>query len=171
MPPRPVLTRRLFQPSLLRNPLTRPQSAPSRHLPQIPPVPRRHYAFDPRRPQYNRFQQARVLWKASPAFRAGVVVVGGGITVWIGSNIERVPVSGRLRFNCVSQEYEAELGRIGYQQTMQEFRGEFLSPRDPRHIVVGRVLARLLPASGLKGDWEYHVIDGDDEANAFVVPG
>lgn len=171
MPPRPILTRRLlFQPSLLRNPLTRPQNAPLGHLPRIPPVPRRHYAFD-RRPQYNRFQQARVLWKTSPGFRAGVVVVGSGITVWIGSNIERVPVSGRLRFNCVSEEYEAQLGRIGYQEAMQEYRGEFLSPRDPRHMVVGRVLARLLPASGLKGDWEYHVIDDEDEMNAFVIPG
>ncbi|KAI4130218.1 MAG: hypothetical protein LQ338_001833 [Usnochroma carphineum] len=100
-----------------------------------------------------------------------VVVFGGGITLWIGSNIEKVPGSGRYRFNCVSEEYEAQLGRMGYQQVMRQFRGEILSPRDPRHQMVGRVLTRLLPNSGLNGDWEYHVIDEPNQINAFVLPG
>ncbi|KAL9004426.1 MAG: hypothetical protein Q9188_002764 [Gyalolechia gomerana] len=135
------------------------------------PVPYRQYAFNPRRPQFNRFQQAAGLWKTSPQFRIGVVAIGGGITLWIGSNFEKVPVSGRYRFNCVSEEYEAQLGREGYQQVMQEYRGDILSPTDFRHQLVGRVLARLLPNSGLKGDWEYHVIDDPDQVNAFVIPG
>ncbi|KAI4192624.1 MAG: hypothetical protein LQ346_004222 [Caloplaca aetnensis] len=170
MPPRPTLARCLLQSCRTQNPLTRLRSVPLTRLSRCP-VPRRHYAFDPRRPQYNRFQQASALWKISPAFRGAVIIVGGGITVWIGSNIERAPVTGRLRFNCVSEEYEAELGRMGYQEAMQDHRDEILSPRDPRHVMVGRVLARLLPASGLKGDWEYHIIDDDSEINAFVIPG
>ncbi|KAL9029261.1 MAG: hypothetical protein Q9196_002482 [Gyalolechia fulgens] len=111
------------------------------------------------------------LWKAFPQFRVGVLVVGGGVTWWVGSNIEQVPGSGRYRFNCVSEEYEAQLGRASHQQVMQEYRGDILSPRDPRHQLVGRVLARLVPNSGLEGDWEYHVIDDPDEVNAFVIPG
>ncbi|KAI4150231.1 MAG: hypothetical protein LQ341_001134 [Variospora aurantia] len=69
------------------------------------------------------------------------------------------------------EEYEAELGRMGYQQTMRELQGELLGPSDPRHKMVGRTLARLLPNSGLKGDWEFHVIDDPNEINAFVIPG
>lgn len=170
MLPGPTLARRLFRLCLLQKALLRPHIAPSIHI-SYSPVPCRHYAFNPRRPKYNNFKQAGVLWKTSPPFRAGVLVVGGGIVVWVGSNIEKVPVSGRWRFNCVSEEYEAQLGRMGYQQVMQEFGGKILSPRDPRHQMVDRVLARLLPASGLKGDWEYHVIDDPDQVNAFVIPG
>ncbi|KAL8937954.1 MAG: hypothetical protein Q9216_004157 [Gyalolechia sp. 2 TL-2023] len=94
-----------------------------------------------------------------------------GITVWVGSNIEKVPVSGRYRFNCISEEYEAQLGRASYQQVMQEHRGQILGPNDTRHQEVGKVLARLLPNSGLEGEFEYHVIDDPDEINAFVIPG
>ncbi|KAL8691353.1 MAG: hypothetical protein Q9218_003397 [Villophora microphyllina] len=153
------------------------QSCLSRSSPKPRLKPRvwtsqRHYASKRRGPSYNRFEAARGLWKASPQFRIGVTAVGGGITVWIGSNIEKVPVSGRYRFNCVSEEYEAELGREGYQQVMQQYRGMLLRPSDPRHKIVGRVLRRLLPhVEGLKGDWEFHVIDDDEQTNAFVVPG
>ncbi|KAL8832611.1 MAG: hypothetical protein Q9170_004811 [Blastenia crenularia] len=100
-----------------------------------------------------------------------VVVVGGGITLWIGFHIERVPGSGRLRFNCLSDEYEAKIGKTAYQETMRTYQREILSPRDSRHQLVGKVLTRLLPHSGLKGEWEYHVIDDPDEINAFVIPG
>ncbi|KAL8650543.1 MAG: hypothetical protein Q9210_003761 [Variospora velana] len=165
MLPRPthsLLARRLFQP--------RSQTALPRDAPPFR-VSCRRYAFNPRRRQYNRFQKAGALWRTSPPFRIGVLAVGGGIVVWVGSNIEQVPASGRWRFNCVSEEYEAELGRMGYQQTMRELRGELLGPSDPRHKMVGRTLARLLPNSGLKGDWEFHVIDDPNEINAFVIPG
>lgn len=170
MLPRPSLARRLCQPCFLRNHLSRSSVAPPK-LNAHSPIPYRQYAFQPRRPQYNRFQQVGALWKSSPEFRIGVVIVGGGIVVWIGSNMERVPGSGRWRFNCVSEEYETKLGIMSYQQTMQAYRGGILNPRDPRHKIVGQVLRRLLPNSGLKGDWEYHVIDDPNQVNAFVIPG
>ncbi|KAL9626362.1 MAG: hypothetical protein Q9204_007365 [Flavoplaca sp. TL-2023a] len=84
--------------------------------------------------------------------------------------MEQAPVTGRWRFVCVSEEYEAELGKISYQDVMQDYHGRLLRPDDPRHKMVGRVLERLLPNSGLKGDVEFHVID-DHEENAFVIPG
>ncbi|KAL8670879.1 MAG: hypothetical protein Q9168_004610 [Polycauliona sp. 1 TL-2023] len=85
--------------------------------------------------------------------------------------MERAPVTGRWRFMCVSEEYEAELGRVSYQHALEDHRDEILRPDDPRHKMVGRVLERLLPNSGLKGDVEFHVVDDDDEMNAFVIPG
>ena len=132
---------------------------------------RRQYASRPRRPQYNKFQQNVNLWNSSGQYRVVVSLLGGGFVVWIVSNIEKVPVSGRYRFNCVSEKYEAEVGRQAYVQTINEYRGAFLDPRDPRHKLVGKVLERLLPNSGLKGDWEFHVIQDDTQTNAFVLPG
>lgn len=85
--------------------------------------------------------------------------------------MERAPVTGRWRFVCVSEEYEAELGRTSYEHAMEDYRDQILRPDDPRHKIVGRVLERLLPNSGLKGDVEFHVIEDDDEVNAFVIPG
>lgn len=84
--------------------------------------------------------------------------------------MEQAPVTGRWRFVCVSEEYEAELGKISYRHAMQDYHDQILRPDDPRHKMVGRVLERLLPNSGLKGDVEFHVID-DHEVNAFVIPG
>ncbi|CAO1603319.1 metalloendopeptidase [Xanthoria calcicola] len=85
--------------------------------------------------------------------------------------MERAPVTGRWRFVCVSEEYEAELGRTSYEHAMEDYRDQILRPDDPRHKMVGRVLERLLPNSGLKGDVEFHVIKDDEEVNAFVIPG
>ncbi|KAL8925646.1 MAG: hypothetical protein Q9172_002150 [Xanthocarpia lactea] len=85
--------------------------------------------------------------------------------------MERVPQTGRWRFVCVSEEYEADLGRTSYKDVMRDYHDRILRPDDPRHKMVGRVLEKLLPNSGLTGDVEYHVIDADDELNAFVIPG
>lgn len=38
--------------------------------------------------------------------------------------------------------------------------------------MVGMVLRRLLSnTEGLKGDWEFHVINDEEQMNAFVLPG
>lgn len=170
MPLRPTLTCRFLQARVLQKHTPGPFSNVTKFNTRFS-VRCRQYSYNSRRPEYNRFEQAAGLWRTYPQFRVGVAIIGGGITVWIGSNIEKVPGSGRYRFNCVSEEYEAELGRESYQQVMEEYRGDILSPNDPRHQLVGRVLARLLPNSGFKGEWEYHVIDDPDQLNAFVIPG
>ncbi|KAL8727886.1 MAG: hypothetical protein Q9166_005763 [cf. Caloplaca sp. 2 TL-2023] len=169
-----MFRRRLFARAILSPCKLSSRSRPSVLGPHLSPQYRaasRQYASNPRRPRYNRFQETRDLWKSSAQFRIGVVVVGGGIVIWIGSNVERAPVTGRWRFICVSEEYEAVLGKTGHQQLMQQYRGRILRPTDPRYQMVGRVLERLLPNSGLKGDVEFHVIDDENELNAFVLPG
>lgn len=164
---RPI-TRSLLKPCLIKSLPPRPGVSRWKHTP-CSSVPCRQYSSH--RPNYHRFRETRDLWRTSQQFRVGVTLVSGCVVVWIGSNMERAPVTGRWRFVCVSEEYEAELGRTSYQHVMQDYHDQILRPDDPRHKMVGRVLERLLPNSGLKGDVEFHVIDDDDELNAFVIPG
>ena len=56
---------------------------------------------------------------------------------------------------------------------MNEYAGRILSPMNPQHRMVQRVLDRLIPHSGLPAEtnqWEVHVIK-DPQKNAFVIPG
>ena len=131
------------------------------------------YPF-PKRPQYNRFnraQTAKLLWQTNPQFRLGVGVFVGGTTTFIVYNTEKVPISGRWRFNWVSAHHEQEMGKRQYQQIMQEYRGDILPDWHPDVKVVRSVLNRLIPNSGLEGqEWEVHVISSE-QMNAFVIPG
>ena len=91
------------------------------------------------------------------------------------SNIQTVPVSGRRRFNCYSEEFvervsEQQVKRIIYEVERQG--GRFLSDWDPRTRMVKRVMERLIPVSGMEdAEWEVRVIQDDRQANAFVLPG
>lgn len=87
-------------------------------------------------------------------------------------NQERVPESGRLRFNCVPEWLERQIGEMAYEQTVQEYRGRILPPRDPRSRMVNRVLRRIVEMNGLSGEgWEVRVVDDDENMNAFVLAG
>jgi len=87
------------------------------------------------------------------------------------SNLEKVPVSNRYRFNIISPGIEASIGSTMYNETMQEFGQKLMGPNTKEHRLVKRVLERLIPKSGLDGEqWEVHVID-DPMKNAFVIPG
>ena len=127
------------------------------------------------RPTYSRFGRAQglyTLWLTSPAFRLGLGAVGviGGVFYF--SNIEYVPVSGRRRFNFISPQQEAALAQDGFKQIMQQFGSQVLPPNHPYSRLVNRVVARLLPVSGLQDQqWEVRVIDDRNQKNAFVMPG
>jgi predicted Zn-dependent protease len=91
---------------------------------------------------------------------------------FVALNIETVPVTGRKRFNWVGPEYEQQLGQAQYKQILQEFGRQILPEYDPRTRLVQKVLDRLIPHSGLEGEkWEVHVIDDQNQMNAFVIPG
>ena len=116
-------------------------------------------------------QTIKYRYQTNPTFRFLVKAFGAGYAIFIIYNIERVPETGRLRLNCVSQEYEEKVGKSAYEGTMNEYRNKILPDMHPQTIRVRRVLNRLIPAVGLKNqEWEVHVID-DKEANAFVIPG
>ena len=127
------------------------------------------------RPTYSRFGQAQglyTLWLASPTFRVGLGAAGVAGGVFYFSNLERVPVSGRRRFNCISPAQEAALAQDGFRQIMRQFGNQVLPPDHPYSRLVNRVVARLLPVSGVQDQqWEVRVIDDPNEKNAFVMPG
>ena len=116
--------------------------------------------WGPRRPQprYSRFGRAErvyTLWHTNPAFRYGVgaVGLGGGAFYWY--NLDRVPLSGRLRFNCISPSLEKQISAGGYHQIIQQFKRKILPPDHPYTRMVQRVMERLIPNSGMEGeDWE-----------------
>lgn len=154
---------------------------PSKSIPPnrpLLPTPSLRSASQFRRPQprYNRFsrtQQIRELWFTSPGFRYGVGAAGlGGGTFYV-YNLERVPISGRLRFNCVPAQYEEQMAQEQFQQVMRAYQGRVLPANHPKSRLVRRVLERLVPNSGLEahGGWEVRVIDDRENMNAFVIPG
>ena len=153
-----------------RTPFTPTSSfrAPTRSASQWPPYPRQ-------RPRYQRFNNTRQLynlWYTSPGFRYGVGAVGAGGGLFYYYNLERVPVSGRLRFNWVPESIGEKLGEESLRGIMQEFGSRVLPPNHPYSRLVDRVMARLVPASGLDGEkWEVRVIDEPTQKNAFVLPG
>ncbi len=169
MPPPVFLSpfRSLFHPSkpfLPKQPILRP--------PSFRPASQ----FRRPQPRYNRFsrtQQLRDLWFTSPTFRYGVGAAGLGSGTFYVYNLERVPVSGRLRFNCVPVEYEAQMAQELFQQVMQEYGGKVLPVNHPKSRMVRRVLERLVPNSGLEKQegWEVRVIEDRENMNAFVIPG
>ena len=129
----------------------------------------------PRRPNYNRFQrveQIRYLWSTSPNFRYGIFAVGAGGAIFVTYNLERVPLSGRLRFNCVTEKFERRTSYSMYQMVMSMYGRKILPPDHPDSRMVQRVLDRLIPASGLSSEgWEVKVIGDKEQKNAFVLPG
>ncbi|KAF8857390.1 hypothetical protein BDZ45DRAFT_560967, partial [Acephala macrosclerotiorum] len=93
----------------------------------------------------------------------GVIVVGG-CAIFYFSNLETVPVSGRRRFNCFSEESVAEEGKMMYNMIMREEGERILPEWDRRVRMVKRVMERLIPASGVSDvAWEVHVIDSPGE--------
>ena len=149
-----------------------PTNRPIRPFPSFRPASQ----FRRPQPRYTRFsraQQLRELWYTSPTFRyiLGAAGLGGG-SFYV-YNLERVPVSGRLRFNCVPAEYEEQMAKELFQQVMSEYRGKVLPENHPKSRMVKRVLERLVPNSGLEAlqRWEVRVIEDKEMKNAFVIPG
>lgn len=178
----------MFARLLPRTPRSTHASRFLRHSPHV------HFSTSrahPRRPQYEyqsfggtRSRSTPPLFAALRAWRQRPTFAyeAGGLSLAVGGayayNLERVPVSGRLRFNVVSDAQEAATADELYQQTVREFGGRVLPPNDPRAALVQRVVDRLLPHSGLDvgrrgdgGSWTVTVVDEPEEKNAFVIPG
>lgn len=89
------------------------------------------------------------------------VAVGGGAVFYF-THIEEVPVSGRRRFNCYSEESVERDGEMYYKMVMQDAirDGTIVPSWDPRARMVERVMRKLIPNSGLeKAAWEVHVLE------------
>lgn len=170
MPPRTLFS--IFRSAPFKPPKYHPTNRP------ILPAPSLRTASQFRRPQprYNRFsrtQQLRELWFTSPSFRYGVGAAGLGGGAFYVYNLERVPVTGRLRFNCVPAQYEEQMAQEQYKQIMRQYHGRVLPANHPKSRMVKRVMERLVPHSGLeaRGGWEVRVIEDKENMNAFIIPG
>lgn len=127
-------------------------------------------------------------WQANPA-SSKPKSKGSSRSLWAGAtclvafllffcrNLEVVPVSGRWRFNIISNETverssEGLFSRV-LREKMDTLDAHVLPESDPRTKQVRRVVARLLPASGLQDrPWEVYVFDSPKIVlNAFLVPG
>ena len=87
------------------------------------------------------------------------ILAFGSAVVFYVSNLETVPVSGRRRFNCFSDESVEEEGQRMYSMIMDDAKQAILPDWDPRVRMVKRVMERLIPASGLEDvPWEVNVI-------------
>ena len=145
---------------------------------QRPPCLNTVRGYASRRNDYNRFNrgpQSRFsqiggLWASSPFFRIGVYSAAGCGGVFYITHIEDVPVTGRRRFNFISPETARQMGLEQYRQVLRQYRGRILPDWAPESQMARRVLDRLIPASGVDGEWELHVVR-DEQTNAFVLPG
>ncbi|RSL76356.1 hypothetical protein CEP51_010022 [Fusarium floridanum] len=90
-------------------------------------------------------------------------------------NSQTVPITGRRRFNFLSDTVVARVYSKAVKETIEQVRaqgGHFLSDWDPRTRLVKRVMSRLIPVSGMADlNWEIFVIADSRTANAFVLPG
>jgi hypothetical protein len=100
----------------------------------------------------------------SRVFVIGCVVAAA---VFYFFNSQKVPVTGRRRFNFLSDRFVVYLGAEGAEDVVQMIKaqgGRFLPPRDWRYREVQRVMARLVPVSGMADvDWKIQVIDDESE--------
>lgn len=130
-------------------------------------------------PIFNHSPRLAELWRTDPHFRTGVrvIAIGGSITIagviFYALNLERVPVSGRVRFNCISDKWEAKMGAWLSQALMRQYGERLLPSQHPSCQMTERVMERLIAVSGAAGEgpWEAVVIDDPERVNAFVVPG
>ncbi|KAI5286753.1 hypothetical protein KEM52_001877 [Ascosphaera acerosa] len=130
----------------------------------------------PLSPEAYRAYVLKALRKPSPESRLwmlGCVVFGVAFYCW---NLERVPVSGRLRFNMISTTLEKSLGMWEFQGALEDVQGKILPAGHPWVIHVKHVMSRVLAAHQHEPDmqdfdWEVFVIDAPTEYNAYVLPG
>ncbi len=109
----------------------------------------------------------------SPRTHTVVAIAVVGALVFYFSNVEIVPVSGRRRFNCFSEETVREVAELQHHHILAELEaqgGRFLSEWDPRTRMVRRVMKRLIPVSGMEGEWEVRVIDDPGELQPSSYP-
>ncbi|PMD44621.1 hypothetical protein L207DRAFT_630927 [Hyaloscypha variabilis F] len=183
-----MLSRSILRSAFRALPRTIPRPLPRTPFPRVfqeptPLIVRRfasrgprikHYRYNPEEVQRAKplltGEQIRNGFRHPGTKVLAVVVLGGGIYFYV-SHLETVPVSGRRRFNCYSEDRVEEEGKMMYNMIMQQDRDAILPAWDPRTRMVQRVMNKLIPASGLEHvNWEVHVIESK-EANAFVIPG
>ena len=128
----------------------------------------KHTRFDPSQIQHARplFNSDRLFAKIKHRNTKWLLVLGiGGGAVFYVTHIEEVPVSGRKRFMCFSEESVEKEAGFAYQKIMNDAQrqGSILPEWDDRSRMVKRVMDRLISAGKLE-----HV---NFEVNVLSSPG
>jgi len=81
----------------------------------------------------------------------------------------KAPVTGRSQLILIPQSEEIQLGLTAFQQLIKK---EKISSNPAYNHAVGDVVGRIAKISDRPNfDWEYKVIEDDDQINAFALPG
>ncbi len=81
----------------------------------------------------------------------------------------KAPVTGRNQFIILSQAQENEMGLTAFNEVIKN---EQISNNQSYNDAVTRVGQRIAAVSHTQGyDWDFKVIDDDEQINAFALPG
>lgn len=100
-----------------------------------------------------------------------------GVGLYVYSNLDYAPFTGRRRILGMSRRQEMAMGQEGFQMLLSEFHGRILDPRHPESKRVRRVVAKIATAvkrldPSLTEDFVWQVAVADEnEPNALCVPG
>ncbi|KAG5275658.1 hypothetical protein AALO_G00123120 [Alosa alosa] len=127
-------------------------------------------ALPPNKQQLLRETAWRRRWHLA-AGAAGLLVV---MAIFLLTHLDESPVTGRTRLLVFSRENFLELANLTAEQHMEEFKDIIISPKDPRHQVVERVVQHLAERNQDIAEistvpWSVHVVDSPT-MNAFVLP-
>jgi metalloendopeptidase OMA1, mitochondrial len=104
--------------------------------------------------------------------RTYILLCVAAALVFYFANSQKVPVTGRRRFNFLREEWLSLLGESGdsYEQELRRQGVRFASKYDWRYARVMSVMQRLVPVSGLADkDWPVHLILDDGEAPLCIT--
>lgn len=106
----------------------------------------------------------------------GIAAFATVSTVFVGTHIERAPISNRRRFMLIGPTIERYLGDQGYRDVLEQFKSSMLPENHPEVMRVKEIMKNLIRVSPYANDdtidWRIHVInDPKQSPNAFVLPG
>jgi metalloendopeptidase OMA1, mitochondrial len=85
-------------------------------------------------------------------------------------NLEKVPLTGRIRFNNISKAQEIQMSRLSEQEILSEYRSSILPQSHPITIQVAKIAKRILAVTNnTMHNWRIVVINSN-QINAFVLP-
>lgn len=117
------------------------------------------------------------LGGTSTSTRYFVGLSAAGIGIYLYSNLDYAPFTGRRRILGISRSQEMEMGDQAFQMLLQQFDGQILHPSLPASKRVKRVVSKIATTvqkidPSLSKDFKWQVAVADvDEPNALCVPG
>ena len=84
----------------------------------------------------------------TPKFKIYLGLAVFGISTYYIANLEKVPLSGRTRFNNISPSQEVEMSRISEREILAQYRSSILPSSHPYSVLIAKVAKRILKVTG-----------------------